>query len=251
MENNKLHIFVLEDEINQQAAIVSVIMETYPQAEITCAQTLSEAQEHFYKSEFTYSLFFIDINLKGLNFFDQSGFLFAKEIRENDKYAFTPIVYITSVLEMELISFRETQCYQYLLKPFDRKKIEEILLKVVLNFEKKKNREPVKWIIKKNGIHFPLLVDDILYIESIFRGICIHLRKEDFEVPYTSLGRAKEALSPYQFLQCHKSYIINANYIEHIDFPNRFIRLKEKNKLIDIGKAYQAQLKEWMNERSN
>ncbi len=73
----------------------------------------------------------LDINLDMNDKEDISGITFAREVRMRREYAFTPIVMITSLANMELTAYRELHCYQYLIKPYNEKDIEKLAGKLL------------------------------------------------------------------------------------------------------------------------
>ena len=66
-----------------------------------------------------FQAFLLDINLDIDDNDDISGITFAREVRMRKEYAFTPIIMITSLVNMELTAYRELHCYQYLVKPYN------------------------------------------------------------------------------------------------------------------------------------
>ena len=53
-----------------------------------------------------------------------------------------------------------------------------------------------------------------------------------------SLKKLLEMINDSKFIQCHKSYILNTNYIEKIDKANNLIYLRNNMGTIPIGKKF-------------
>lgn len=247
MVKNMVNILVLEDEYSIRTAIGKAIKEK-ENVNVCSVSCIQDARSYLY-GEITFHLFFLDINMDNQNEKDQAGFEFAKEIRRILKYTFIPIIFITAIIEKEIPAYREIHCYQFFTKPFDMSKIEQLVDQQLLLMAEQKKEKVNKWIVKKDGVFYPLLVEDIVYIESIFRGICLHLRQEDFRLAYYSLGSALRELEEYGFFQCHKSIVVNSHYIYYIDLLNRYIELKGKKVCLDIGKTYAVKLRKKIEEK--
>lgn len=57
---------------------------------------------------------------------------------------------------------------------------------------------------------------EILFAESHQKKIILHCKDKTFQLPL-SLYRLKEVLPSPQFIQCHRSYIINLKNISYVD----------------------------------
>ncbi|EET88590.1 response regulator receiver protein [Clostridium carboxidivorans P7] len=92
-----------------------------------------------------------------------------------------------------------------------------------------------------------IFLKDIMYIESEKRKLKIHTTYDIIEY-YYKLYDIEQELSGDDFFRCHKSYIVNLNYVYSYD--NTFITLKNlekiyvsKYKLNDFSKAFMYYLK--------
>ena len=89
--------------------------------------------------------------------------------------------------------------------------------------------------------------EDIVYIEAFGKKLVIHTdnrlsgRKEDTVSGYTLAGMLA-LLEGGPFVQCHKSYIVNRDYIDRIDKAGRKIYLKGFTEVVPVGNKYQAGL---------
>lgn len=237
-------VLILEDCKQSAEALGAIIKESKLGLHALFASTYEEAKK-ILQSEEKIELFFLDINLKPEDSENQQGLLFAKKIRELPKYAFTPIVFITSTAELELVSYRETQCYSYLVKPYEKSQVLNLLSKLsVVEIPAKKEQITVK----KDGVNYRIHVEDILCVEAIPRGVSLYLREEILDVKYLSIKQLMEKLPPEQFLQCHRMFVVNTEFIESVDTVNQFITLKGLKKPIEIGITYKSNMRRWMNE---
>lgn len=202
-----INILVLEDQKDSREALCKMIASynRENEVEIDSAATYEEA-EKLLNNKKTYNGFFIDINLDIENENDQSGIEFARLLRKNRKYEFTPVIMVTSIASLEMTSFREIHCYQYIVKPYDRKTVEDVIQKIVMH---DKIAEEKYIIVKKNGINYKIKCDAIQYVQAITRGVQIKLTKETVKVPYLTIKEFMKKVDLEDFIQCHRMYVVN------------------------------------------
>ena len=197
---------------------------------------LKEAKD-LLDQEIRYGLFLLDVNLSGEDREDIGGILFAREIRERFEYTFTPIVMVTAIGNMEMQAYRELHCYQYIMKPFHREQVEEVVQKVL---EKESREKSPVIVVKKDGINYQLKCEDIRYLEAIPRGTRLHLVTENWDVPYVTLRQMLLKMPKGMFAQCHRMYAVNKNEVEYYDTVNRIIRIKNCPDTVEIGVTYKS-----------
>lgn len=237
-----INILVLEDQKDSREALCKMIASygRKNEIEIDAAATYAEAEE-LLNNKKTYNGFFIDINLDVKNENDQSGIEFARLLRKNRKYEFTPVIMVTSIASLEMTSFREIHCYQYIVKPYDRRTVEDVIQKIVMH---DKVAEEKYIIIKKNGINYKIKCDAIQYVQAITRGIQIKLSKETVKVPYLTIKEFMKKVDE-DFIQCHRMYVVNKKHIISIDVVNRMIELEDGN-TVEIGVTYKDKIKDFV-----
>lgn len=234
-------VLVLEDNRESRRALGELLHKISDEIVVELTATKEEALEVLDRCD-DIDLFLLDINLNIRDDNNTAGLEFAKEIRERQNHAFTPVVFITSYTDFEMASYREAQCYSYLTKPFSKSEVEKIVRKVMNNQEEKEERYMT---VKKDGVNFRIKVSDIVAVQAIVRGVNIVLRKECMNVKYLTIRQVLEELAGApEFIQCHRNAIINLNYVENVDFVNRMIQMKNMDDIVEIGVTYKAELKE-------
>ena len=123
-------VLILEDELTSLQALSEILTTYSDDIRVHKASSLKEAKD-LLDQEIRYGLFLLDVNLSGEDREDIGGILFAREIRERFEYTFTPIVMVTAIGNMEMQAYRELHCYQYIMKPFHREQVEEVVQKVL------------------------------------------------------------------------------------------------------------------------
>lgn len=237
-------VLILEDCIESQKALAAIMKEYRADIHALFASSYQEALTCL-KNESQIDIFFLDINLNGSDPLDKGGLLFAKKVREISRYAFTPIVFITSAAELELVSYRETQCYSYLIKPYEKESVVSVLDKVTKTTKQSASQQIT---VKKDGINYRLNVSDIICIEAVKRGICLHLKKEDLELRYSSIKKIMDQLPKEEFIQCHRMFVVRAEAVDYVDLVNQIVHLKEYDGAVEIGVTYKNEIRRWMNE---
>lgn len=119
-------VLILEDEPASLQALLEILTAYSDDIRVHKASSLKEAKD-LLDQEIRYGLFLLDVNLSGEDREDIGGILFAREIRERFEYTFTPIVMVTAIGNMEMQAYRELHCYQYIMKPFRREQVEEVV----------------------------------------------------------------------------------------------------------------------------
>ena len=70
---------------------------------------------------------------------------------------------------------------------------------------------------KENGVFFKVIPTQILYVKSMQNYVEIHLENHKRIIVHHTLKSILDQLPQEDFLQIHKSYIVNTKYITHID----------------------------------
>ncbi len=236
-------ILVLEDNIDSLRALQKIIEKMSADIEVFPVEGLEQARETLEREKEPFHAFLLDINLKEADTEDISGLTFAKEVRSLAKYAFTPIIMITSLASLELRAYRELHCYQYMIKPYQEEEIQRLIRKVL--FQTGEAAEPFV-LIKKEGINYKLLCRDIIGVRAIHRGVSIILEKEEMNVLYLTIRQLMEKLPQEQFFQCHRMFVVNRDHIDYVDSVNGLIHMKNGMEA-EIGVTYKARVKEALN----
>lgn len=162
---------------------------------------------------------FLDIQMPQL-----TGLQLSRIISKDVKVIFT-----TAYRDFALEGF-ELNAVDYLLKPIAFERFYQAVSK--LNSDVKTevvNNSTAEFIfIKTDGKNKfqKLLLNDILYVESLQNYVCIHTSKQQI-VTHSSLKNVIESLPENDFIQIHKSYVVALKQIESTDSFSVFINSKE------------------------
>ncbi|MDL0259005.1 LytR/AlgR family response regulator transcription factor, partial [Clostridioides difficile] len=198
-------IVICEDDITQIAFLRECILKSL--------EGISSQIELF---EFNSGEELLETNLEGIDIFfldikmlQLTGMDVAKIIRETNDTS--EIIFITSIVDYIQEGYK-VRAYRYLLKPIDFGDLNESILSCISDIIKK--RENFMLIENKDIIN-KILINSIMYIEVRKKVLTIHTKNDTY---YTknSMDKIELELEKYNFFRCHKSYLINLEYIQFI-----------------------------------
>src|SRR5471030_199776 len=118
-------IILVEDDSMQRNILKKRIISMNEFVKIYEADSESAALNIIEK--YNINMFLIDISLK-----ESSGLDLAMKIRNIHKYEFSQIIFLTTHIEYITQAFKETHCYDYIIKPYDQKDVQAMLNKLIL-----------------------------------------------------------------------------------------------------------------------
>jgi len=185
-------------------------------------------------SNSTFDLLFLDYNMPNLN---------GQDLLELKKDA-SKVIMITSNSQFAVNSYQFDDIVDYLVKPLDY----ETFNKALTRFSNKKKEPvnvsasytaptPTNIMVKDGNNWIPINFDDIHYIKSE-SNYCIFQNKAGKVMTLSTLKNLEDKL-PNNFMRCHRSYIINMNYVTQINLEEAFI----KDDTIPISARYKDEIK--------
>ena len=166
---------------------------------------------------------------------------YATLLEKIPKYMFTPVVFVTSLEDTTKYAYTDLNCLSYIEKPFSPERVKQVVKKA-LNFSTEKEEEQT-YCFRKDGILYPVKVDDIFYMESINHEICIHMKKDNIlTIPYKTCKQLLSEIDAPCLIQCSRSTIINKNHVYNIDVQNRYISFKDINDKVLIGITFKKKV---------
>ncbi|HBF2675149.1 TPA: response regulator transcription factor [Clostridioides difficile] len=198
-------IVICEDDITQIAFLRECILKSL--------EGISSQIELF---EFNSGEELLETNLEGIDIFfldikmlQLTGMDVAKIIRETNNTS--EIIFITSIVDYIQEGYK-VRAYRYLLKPIDFGDLNESILSCISDIIKKRENF---MLIENKGIINKILINSIMYIEVRKKVLTIHTKNDTY---YTknSMDKIELELEKYNFFRCHKSYLINLEYIQFI-----------------------------------
>lgn len=223
-----MNCIIIEDEIPAQK-ILNNFISKIPNLELVDTFKAAIEANTFLNSN-TVDVVFLDINLP-----DISGIDFIKTIKNPPA-----IIMTTAYPDYAVNSFELDTIVDYLVKPFSFDRF----LKAVNKAKDRKERfnnitvedEETIFLNVDKTLH-KLVLNSILYIESDRNYITVVTESQRFSY-IDSLKNWKEKLPSNQFIQVHKSYIINSKFVSKISGNVLFV----KDNKIPIGRTYKQDL---------
>ncbi len=234
-------ILILEDSKECLDAITVMVERVSGHVCAVPVNSLEEARAALDEAQPLFQAFLLDINLDIDDSEDISGITFAREVRMRKEYAFTPIIMITSLANMELTAYRELHCYQYLVKPYNEEDIRKLVGKLLFLSQQGETREAYV-VVKKDSINYKIFCKDIVCIKAVPRGVNFVLLKEEMKVLYLSIRQLLEKLPGDRFLQVHRMCVVNQDYIDYVDTVNGLISMKNGDQ-VEIGITYKNEIR--------
>lgn len=225
-----MKVVICDDEKGAIEYLEGLLQE---QTDIEIIGTFTEQEEFFriLDSGKIPDVVFMDIDWKDeLNGIQLSGILF-------EKYSHIQIIYVTGYNDRfsQQIFLEESNLCGYLVKPVQKGLLNKMLKRV------REQRMTIggKILINQRGVVRTLPYNKIFYLESRGHRIMMHVEKEIIQI--TDKLDTYRRKMPYQFIQCHKSFVVNMDYIVYIDKKDVWLENEVK---VPISKAYYKKLKE-------
>ncbi|PNQ75012.1 DNA-binding response regulator [Hanstruepera neustonica] len=219
---------IIEDEIPAQN-ILKNFLKKLPDMELIATFKAAIEANNFLKSE-TVDVVFLDINLP-----DISGIDFIKTVKNPPA-----IIMTTAYPDYAVSSFELDTIVDYLVKPFsfDRflKAINKAKDRLEVSNKTTADESEVLFLNVDKTLH-KIVLDDLVYIESDRNYITVVTTKQKLSY-IDSLKNWNEKLPSNQFIQTHKSYIINRKFVDKISGNEIYVN---SNRL-PIGRTYKQEL---------
>ncbi|CEO28108.1 LytR/AlgR family response regulator transcription factor [Paraclostridium sordellii] len=218
-----LNIVICEDEIEQQEILKDYLEQILNEINIKYEILIfNSGEELFNNYPENIDIFLLDIQMDGLN-----GMEVARKIRQIDKKE-VEIIFTTSLIEYIQEGY-EVRAYRYLLKPI---KLEDLKKHIILCIEElTKNKESYIAVNEKNNT-CKVKISEITYIEIQKREMTIHTINEDYTIN-SSMSKLENELSKYNFYRCHKSFMVNIDFIKNI---KQYIAILDNKEEVPISR---------------
>lgn len=160
---------------------------------------------------------FLDIDMPEI-----SGFTMAQELLKKNENM--KIIFVTAFNDYAIKAF-EIDASDYILKPFSEARIDKAILKILkqgkitkdeeaseINKGEKKVRKIPVW---ENDSLILIDVDDVLYCK-VKDGELVIVTKKMLYKGQDTLSQMEDKLKDFNFIKCHRNYIVNLNEIQEI-----------------------------------
>ncbi len=219
-----LDIYICEDEKEQLDLFSGYISNTILIEDLDMRLALSTQDYHELLELFPPSgntaVFFLDIDLKS----DIDGLMLAQRIRQLQPRCF--IVFITSHGECGMETFQyKVEALDFIRKG-DTKEIQERIKSCLLDVAEKIRNDPKIFHYKIGERHASIPFDQIVCFQTAgdAHKITVHAMNKTSEFS-GSLKNIEKSLDK-RFYRCHRSYIINKDFIDKVDYELFDVHMK-------------------------
>lgn len=227
----KRNVLIIEDNKACMEALAELTQKCDAVGAVFCVDNSADAYKYAIEEEI--DLFLVDIVLDGKDAHDVSGILIVDRLRKMKRYEFTPVIFITSLVDEAMNAFHNLHCFDYIEKPFNLEKVMKIV-NSALKMPLSDDRESEVFYYRKDGVLYALNTDRVICLESSLRSVTIDTLDETVSLPYASLRNLMEALPRKHFIQCSRNVIVNRRFITYADKVNQLVKLKN-GKSVKIG----------------
>ncbi|MBD5463178.1 MAG: hypothetical protein HDR24_09005 [Lachnospiraceae bacterium] len=238
-------ILLLEKDENELKRIGDILADLDEKVIVFPRSSVKEAYRCAVKMHI--DLFIVDVTLNA----DSAGMppelVFVDKMRRSKRYLATPILFITELKSTLLYTYERLNCYKFIDKPVEEtgfKKVMENSLGYLDSIQ-----EESLFYMQWNNVAYKLKKSTVVYIQMIDDKMYIHTNDNKVRcAPYISMKSMMRKLNSSDFMKCHRSTIVNLNYVKSVDIAKRTIQLKDGMARISIGVTHLRYLEEMMGE---
>lgn len=223
-----MHVALCDDESHAMESL-RVFLEQHPLVrQVRCFPLIDRFFDAMEDGE-QFDLVFMDIDWPG----EKNGIDFASALSGVSPQ--TQIIYVTGHNDRfcQQIFLKQANLCGYLVKPVDSTLLNALLEKADHAIQAWAEQ---KLLIQQKGVVHAIPYREICYLDSQGHQLTVHTRNDSI-LCYERLEEIKQRL-PDQFLQCHKSFLVNMDVIRRVDKNRILLKTGEE---IPISKAKYAQ----------
>ena len=229
-----MNVLIIEDSKTIATYISTCIKRTFSLWNIDISSDYLSALELANAND--YQLIIIDYELDQNNP-HTNGLNLGKQLKTMPKYHNIPVIFETSYQEHIFDVVNELNCIYYLVKPFTDIDIIKMLEKINTSIPKSNQLT----FTDNQQIKYYLNINDIICVSSNKHQLIIHTSKSSYNCCNYTLISLEEACNN-NLIRCHKSYLVNPQYIINVDKQNKIITVtgsKDQTKeLLPLGRKY-------------
>ncbi len=234
-----MKLAICDDEKRIRDNIAESVREVSEKMEI---ELYSDAKDILSPS-FDSDILFLDIQMPGID-----GMNAARMLRSSGKK--TVIVFVTALEDRVFHAF-DVGAFNYIVKPFTKAKIIEVLKKAVKQAEDQRlveaaiseQEEAGRTItVKSGGANTRVILSEIQYAEIFDRRIILHMKSSD-DIEYYGKISDLEHIAGKDFFRVHRAYLVNLGAVRSYD--SKYVHMSDADIPVARGK-YQELIKAYM-----
>ena len=211
-----MKLAICDDEKRIRDMVAEAVREVSESIEI---ENYSDAQR-ILSPEFDADILFLDIQMPGTD-----GMKASKILRSNGKK--TIIVFVTA-LEEQVFSAFDVGAFNYIVKPFSKVRIKDVIRGAIEQAEEVKsiektlaeNRDGSEMLrsitVKSGGANTRVILSEVRYAEIFDRRVVLHMANRD-DIEYYGRISDLEKIAGKDYFRVHRAYLINLGYVKSYD----------------------------------
>jgi len=173
---------------------------------------------------------------------------FAKKLRSKNNDALimiiadkelSPMTYVNSAIRADAL----------LIKPWDEDEAMSVILELIGLYVARnpKERGVRAFLIENSDEKRIVPYSEIYYFEA--RCKKIYVRTESYEYSMRGTLESIAKVLPDEFIRCHRSFIVNRNYLSGARFPENFVLMKN-NLEVPLSRPYREKFREMFDDQN-
>lgn len=208
---------VIVDDERSNIENLTILLNKYCPKIIVAGTATNVDQGLLVISELNPSILFLDIQMP-----DKTGFDLLKSLISPD----FEVIFVTAFNEYAIQAIRFS-AIDYLLKPINVNELVNAVNRSIINIEKKKQNERLENLVRSISDKTQLRIaipgnketifispDSILFCKADNNYTVFYLQESDKHTSSKPIFEYEELLSPYGFIRCHQSYLVNKAFIK-------------------------------------
>lgn len=199
-----------------ESVICSIMKDLQGAFTITCCHTKNDFFDYSKKEKF--DIIFMDIELEETNGIDVANEYY--KINKNVK-----IVFITNYgdkySQAIFLSSADFKPFGYVTKPVNKSVVRKLCVQA---YNQLINTGEKIYTILSHNSYYDVHMNDIMYVESCGRQVTFYMESGGFLDSYKNISQVSCELDE-NFVRCHRSFIVNLNYVKIIDEKNSSVTL--------------------------
>ena len=251
IEQNKITIMIVDDEDLARTRIRELVQKDSELEVLSECATGTEAVTALANSK--PDILFLDIQMPDMN-----GFGVLKRINES---SMPLVIFVTAYDEFAIKAF-ELHAFDYLLKPFKKKRFEEAVIHAKNELRTRNQKEWIqrtysmleslsgkgmfldRFTVKERGRIFFVKARDVDWIEAEDNYVRIHSGKDTYLIRQ-KIGLLEKELDPISFVRIHRGAIVNVESIKELQqwFKRDYRVVLRNGTILPLGRSYRNELR--------
>ncbi|AUJ30792.1 MAG: LytTR family transcriptional regulator DNA-binding domain-containing protein [Liquorilactobacillus hordei] len=241
-----MNVLIIDDEPLARNELEFLLKQNIAVTTTYQAESIQEALDVILNKKV--DLLFLDISLN-----NENGFKLANELNQ---LAVSPFVIFATAYSNYAVQAFDINAIDYILKPFEQGRINQAIKKAqiaILNRDKQKKEQHLS---EKNRFISIPTEDRTVVIKSnevvaavTENGLLSIYTMDNTYVSHETLSWLREYLDQQNFIQVHRSSIVNINTIVEVQpwFNHTFVLILTNKQRIPVGRSYLKNLKSILN----